>query len=159
MDFVQFIVAAFDYDRWANRQWLASLGGFKDMERAYQVLEHMLQAQQIWLTRCGAVIGPQQRDMPLQELFDIMTRAWKELMETASADELITYRNLKGEEFTQPLAEIALHVINHGTYHRGQLRGLAEAQGFLNFPETDLILFLRERSGQRADDEQSLSAN
>ncbi len=41
------------------------------------------------------------------------------------------------------VSEITEHVINHGTYHRGHLRGLAEAEG-ISFPDTDLIVYLRE---------------
>jgi len=148
MDFVRFIRTAFDYDRWANRQWLSRLEGFKDMNRPYQILEHILQAQQIWLTRAGATIGRPERDMPLQELFDITSEGWEQLMQQASPDEMITYTNSRGETYTEPLGQIALHVINHGTYHRGQLRGLAEAQGNENFPETDLILYLREHANR-----------
>jgi len=144
MDLRHFLRTGFDYDRWANRQWLSRLEGFKDMKRPYQILEHMLQSQQIWLTRAGAVINPQKRDMSLQELFDITNDAWAALLQQSSPDEMITYTNTRGETYTESLGEIALHVINHGTYHRGQLRGLAEAQGNENFPETDLILYFRE---------------
>jgi len=104
----------------------------------------MLQSKQIWLTRTGAVINPQKRDMSLQELFDITNDGWTMVLQRSSPEEMITYTNTRGETFTNSLGEIALHVINHGTYHRGQLRGLAEAQGNENFPETDLILFFRE---------------
>jgi uncharacterized damage-inducible protein DinB len=42
------------------------------------------------------------------------------------------------------VSDIAAHVVNHGTYHRGQLRERAEADGLDDFPETDLILFFRQ---------------
>jgi uncharacterized damage-inducible protein DinB len=29
----------------------------------------------------------------------------------------ITYRNLAGQEFTNPFHEILMHVVNHSTYH------------------------------------------
>src|SRR2546423_1461836 len=106
MDFVRFIRTAFDYDRWANRQWLSRLEGFKDMNRPYQILEHILQAQQTWLTRAGALIGRQKRDMSLQELFDITSEGWEQLMQQASPDEMITYTNSRGETYTEPLGQI-----------------------------------------------------
>jgi uncharacterized damage-inducible protein DinB len=146
MDWVPFITQGFDYDRWANRQWLNNLGGFKRIERAHQILEHILQAQQIWLKRCDVEIPRQEDDISLHELFDSTAMMWIMVLEQTDPDEVISYANLSGQRFAQPIAQIALHVINHGTYHRGQLRGLAEADGYTTFPETDLIFFLREHS-------------
>ena len=144
MDWVPFITQAFDYDRWANRQWLNSLGGFKRIERAHQILEHVLQAQHVWLKRCGVEIPRQESDTSLQDLFDSTAMLWVMLMEQTNPDEIVSYKNSAGEDYAESVAQIALHVINHGTYHRGQLRGLAEADNYTAFPETDLILFLRE---------------
>jgi uncharacterized damage-inducible protein DinB len=136
----------FDYDLWANRVWIDALGGFnRYLDRAQETLEHILAAQQIWLDRCGATVFPEQENVRLQELFEITARAWQVMLEESDGDEPITYANSRGEVFTNTIAQIAYHVLNHGTYHRGQLRGLAEADGFDGFPETDLILFLRKR--------------
>jgi uncharacterized damage-inducible protein DinB len=52
---------------------------------------------------------------------------------------------MAGEPFLQPNHEVVRHVINHGTYHRGQLRMLAELDG-IAWPETDMIFFFRERN-------------
>lgn len=145
MELSKFIIRGLHYDRWANRQWINSMGGFKNLQRAQEILEHIYQAQQIWLDRFGVKVEMEKADMALTELFDMSIRAWIEVIETSDVDEVVEYQNSRGEEFAQPLSQIALHVINHGTYHRGQLRGLAEADGFYNFPETDLILFLREQ--------------
>jgi uncharacterized damage-inducible protein DinB len=145
MEWNHFVARAFEYDRWANHQWLDSLQGFKKLERPLQVLEHILDAQLTWLVRCGAVVGPQRVDMPLKELFDYSVDGWLQLVDSSEFEDPITYRNSRGEEFTQPFGHIALHVVNHGTYHRGQLRGLAESNGYKDFPDTDLIFFLREQ--------------
>jgi len=144
MEWNRFISQAFDYDQWANSQWLDRLDGFKNLDRAFQVLEHILDAQLIWLVRCGAIVRPQSGDLPLKQLFDDSVGGWQTMVRSTDFDEPITYRNFQGVEFTQPFGEIALHVVNHGTYHRGQLRGFAEADGYVGFPETDLIFYLRE---------------
>ena len=39
---------------------------------------------------------------------------------------------------------MAHHVLNHGTYHRGHLRGLAYAEGWDDFHDTDYSAWLRE---------------
>lgn len=134
----------FDYDRWATARWLTALSGLKNLGRAHEILEHMLSAQQIWLSRLGTDIAHGPTNVPLTAVFEGLSREWKRIVEEANLDEVVTYTNTAGEEFRNTIGEIAYHVVNHGTYHRGQLRGLAEAEGFGGFPDTDLILFLRE---------------
>lgn len=55
----------------------------------------------------------------------------------------LAYRNLKGDEFRQPLVDQLVHVVNHSTYHRGQVATLSRQAGF-PAPATDLIVFKRE---------------
>lgn len=54
----------------------------------------------------------------------------------------LAYRNLRGEEYSQPLGDQLLHVVNHSTYHRGQVATLSRQAGF-PAPATDLIVFKR----------------
>ena len=55
----------------------------------------------------------------------------------------ISYRTLGGQPFSDPLGSLMKHVVNHSTYHRGQvvtqLRQLGQKP-----PSTDLILYLRQ---------------
>lgn len=147
MDPVRFLVRAVDYDLWANRQWLSSLAGFQRLERVQRVMEHILSAQQIWLERCGVVTTPVDDNVAMGDLFEIYARTWIAVIEGMDLNQPVTYVSFSGREFTQPLGDIVLHVLNHGTYHRGQLRGFAEEDSYHSFPETDLLVFLRERAG------------
>ena len=56
----------------------------------------------------------------------------------------LTYVNVKGDRLTYPLADILLHVVNHGTYHRGQIAHLLRDSG-LAAPSTDYLVFVEER--------------
>lgn len=56
----------------------------------------------------------------------------------------LAYRNLKGDGFSEPFVDQLLHVVNHSTYHRGQVATLSRQAG-LAAPATDLIVFKRER--------------
>ena len=136
----------FDYDLWANRQWIGALGGFKAYTtEAQHVLEHILTSQRIWLERCGVEVYDEAVDIRLDGLFETMARTWQARLEDVDGDEPITYTTMRGEIYTNTISQIAYHVLNHGTYHRGHLRGLAQADGFNDFPETDLVVFLRKR--------------
>jgi uncharacterized damage-inducible protein DinB len=54
----------------------------------------------------------------------------------------ISYRTLSGQAFSDPLDSLIRHVVNHSTYHRGQVATQLRQLG-LTPPGTDLILFLR----------------
>ncbi len=56
----------------------------------------------------------------------------------------ITYKNIKGDSFTNTVEEILFHVVNHGTFHRGQLITMMRSLGFTKFSPEDLITFLRQ---------------
>ena len=137
----------FDYDLWASRRWLSALPGFEDLGRAHEVLEHMLMAQRVWLERIGVEVPPQEGDIEFGAVFVALNGLWKYVVEEGDLGAVVDYENLRGEKFRNSIGEIAMHVINHGTYHRGQLRGIAGVEGFDGFPDTDLILFLRESVG------------
>ena len=145
MDLRQDLIERFDYDLWANRQWWTALGRLKDLARAQATLEHILTAQRVWLSRMGVEVSQASENLGIDDVAVFVNRAWKMVVTDSALDQPITYRNLAGFEFTNTVGQIANHVVNHGTYHRGQLRGQAHAEGLESFPETDLIVFYRER--------------
>ena len=57
----------------------------------------------------------------------------------------ITYRNRAGVEARNSLWEILMHIVMHGTYHRGQIALLARDGGGVP-ASTDFSTYLRERS-------------
>lgn len=57
-----------------------------------------------------------------------------------------TYKNLAGVEFTSTNSEIIFHVMNHSTFHRGQLVMMIRNLGFEGkLPSTDMISYFREK--------------
>lgn len=132
----------FDYDLWANRQWLALLQrqGMPEPDRG--IFQHILAAQEIWLRRCQ---GHSPSAMPQPELdeanLEAMNRDWKKVLAESTHDPVVEFSRTTGEKYALTLVQIARHVINHGTYHRGELRGLRRAAGEADFPETDLAGF------------------
>jgi uncharacterized damage-inducible protein DinB len=61
--------------------------------------------------------------------------------------QVIEFRNTMGLLFRHPLWEMMQPLVNHGTYHRGQVTTLLRQLG--GTPQaSDMISFYRERSGQ-----------
>ena len=58
-----------------------------------------------------------------------------------------TYRNIKGVTYTVPLWAALRHVVNHETYHRGQVASKLKRLG-VEAPITDFIYWFIERAPQ-----------
>lgn len=143
--FLLTLLLLFEYDLWANRQWLGLLQRRGMPEPDASVFQHILSAQEIWWQRCQ---GDSPRQMPTPALTDgtlvALHGAWCELLSTRADDSMIDYHRTTGEPHSLYFHQIAQHVCNHGTYHRGELRGLRRAAGDSDFPDTDLSGWLFE---------------
>ena len=114
-------------------------------------LTHLFGADRVWLARIRGGAQERPRDYPLEELaveWTAVYTAWHEwaagLNDASMADE-ISYRDLKGNPWVSPVWQILLHVVNHGTHHRGQVAGFLRAMGRVP-PVLDLIAFYRQLS-------------
>jgi uncharacterized damage-inducible protein DinB len=58
----------------------------------------------------------------------------------------IEYRLLNGTPGSQPFWQMLQHVVNHGSYHRGQVTTMLRQLGAAPPKSLDLIAFYRERS-------------
>ena len=54
----------------------------------------------------------------------------------------LTYQDMRGKVWTQPIWKLVLHVVNHATHHRGQASGFLRAMGRTP-PVLDLVVFHR----------------
>lgn len=73
------------------------------------------------------------------------TERWLKFIDNYPNDnfgEVINYTNTEGKKFSISVLEIITHVINHGTYHRGQI-ALLMRQLELNPAVTDYIVHQR----------------
>jgi uncharacterized damage-inducible protein DinB len=57
---------------------------------------------------------------------------------------VVEYRQLSGEAHADRLADLVRHVVNHSTYHRGQVATQLRQVG-VSPPGTDLITYVRSR--------------
>jgi len=54
------------------------------------------------------------------------------------------YSRVSGEKFTSRISDVLLHIMNHNTYHRGQIITIFHQLGFTELFSTDYIAFSRE---------------
>lgn len=138
-----------DYDLWANQIWLRTLETMPDPKKARKIFRHILNCQHGWL---AVVLGIEEVE-PLSDDFpaevDRLFAAWRDVITNGDPNAFASYQRGDTTHF-QMVSEIAHHVFNHGTYHRGHLRGLADAAGFEGFEDTDFIKYVRQRETAQA---------
>ncbi|MBN3582278.1 damage-inducible protein DinB [Algoriphagus aestuarii] len=65
------------------------------------------------------------------------------ILEEIDLKEIISYRNSVGHALENNVSDILTHVVNHGTYHRGQISLLLREKGFEPIP-SDFIYLIRD---------------
>jgi len=113
-------------------------------------LVHIYAADRIWLARIlgrqRTFIDPEDRDLTLlQTEWPALHERWKLWLRDFTDDDVlreISYQDLKGRSYSQPAWQILLHLVNHGTHHRGQVSGFLRAMGHTP-PPLDLIAYYR----------------
>lgn len=128
----------FDYDLWANKLWLEALQN-KNEPASNGVFAHILSAQDIWRQRCRG-FSPEAMPVvtPSASELERLNIDWKAIISETDHNQVVVFRRTTGQQLELPLFKIAAHVLNHGTYHRGELRGLCRARADDDFPETDM---------------------
>jgi uncharacterized damage-inducible protein DinB len=150
------------YHRWATERTLqaaeklsqtqfttpiaSSFAGVRD------TLVHVFGADRAWL---GRVVGesPERADPAdfltvesLREPWLDALEAWPERVRAiGQPDAMISYRAFNGDPFSSSLEEIVRQVVNHGTYHRGQITTMLRQLG-AETVNTDMITFSRQRT-------------
>ncbi len=72
-------------------------------------------------------------------------RAFVDELGDAGVSRVFDYKLMSGAPGSTPFAEMLTHVVNHGSYHRGQLTTLLRQLGAAPPKSTDMITFLRLR--------------
>ena len=116
---------------------------------------HIYAADWIWYTRWvgespASLIAPDQ----FPDATSIRT-AWRELegkvrpfVDNLGEDGVhrtFDYKLLSGAPDTAPFWQMLVHVVNHASYHRGQVTTLLRQLGATPPPPTDMIAFFRTR--------------
>jgi len=70
---------------------------------------------------------------------------WVATLADADLERVIDYKDMRGNAHRSSVEEIVMHVVNHGTLHRGQVMAMMRQLGVAP-PPTDLIYFYREQA-------------
>ena len=155
-----------DYHYWArdrvldavsaitSEQFIRPLGNSFNSVR--DTMAHICAAERIWITRLKSE-KPQGLQKPdrLPDV-DAARREWAELegemreqlarLGPEAVERTIEYQDLRGNDQSDVLWQMLQHVVNHGTYHRGQITTMLRQLDAAPPKSMDLIAFYRDRS-------------
>jgi uncharacterized damage-inducible protein DinB len=157
------VVRRFDaYTRWADRTmleavekapreaWAREIGG--GWGSVLRTATHLVWAQAVWLERWEgrpSIPAWTAEEVPspeaLRERSASTSRARAAFLARqtdASLAAELPWTSLKGQAFADPLGDLVLQVLNHSTYHRGQVATLLRLAGAVP-ASTDWILWMR----------------
>lgn len=112
------------------------------------IVHHLVWAEMVWLGRVDQNTVAVMQDQDMQDMLAVWRRSsskWAEILESASDadfDKHFSYFNTKGDAFQNNLGEIVFHVVDHATYHIGQLMTALRGFGIEPVP-TNIIHYLR----------------
>jgi len=115
-------------------------------EKVIQLIDHTINAHQIWNSRIlkEQSFGVWQKnevenwEMINERNFENSIR----ILNNFDLEERVIYQNSKGDQFENTVFEMIFHVINHSTYHRGQINSLLKKSGIEPLL-TDYIFYKR----------------
>jgi uncharacterized damage-inducible protein DinB len=146
----EYFTGLFNYDRHVNLQFAALINAAGNNNRPAELMAHLLNAQQIWLSRCLGTSSANYQLWPTWEpntFNDIIDKNYTEwisfLDNEIDPQQIIVYKNFKGEEFSSKLTDVLAHVINHGTHHRAQIGILLKQSEAIELPSTDYVHYVR----------------
>lgn len=124
----QFFKELFDYNHHFNQELFIVFRDHPEhiSERANQLFNHMLNAHQIWNCRImnakiGIGVWELRAIQDLDKIETINLQKTLQIIDTHALSEMISYATMGGKKFSNSVRNILFHVINHSTYHRGQL--------------------------------------
>ncbi|MCS7025399.1 MAG: DinB family protein [Bryobacteraceae bacterium] len=152
------------YSEWASQRLVSAAASLsqeelhRDFKHASKsilgTLAHIFAADRIWINRVTATpqatfLDPEKdlRLETLQQEWPLISERWRAFLAAENDDSVqrrIPYQDLKGNAYSTPLWQIVLHVVNHGSHHRGQVSAMLRALGYTP-PPIDLIVYYRER--------------
>lgn len=149
----------YDYHIWANERVLDHLQSLPEgvflqevnlgFTSIAEVFGHLAAAEEVWFARIKEESPPSLVARPFanlaaarQYLSQLQTEHHEYLASVGDMGKAVTYHNTAGEAFQNSISEILQQVVNHGTYHRGNITTMLRQLGHKGII-TDYIAFLR----------------
>jgi uncharacterized damage-inducible protein DinB len=156
--------ALLDYHYWARDRILDAAAALspealtKDLGSSFasvrDTLTHTYSAEWVWYSRWQGTSPTAALPMDLFETVEALRTAWgglerqvRQIVSTfgeAGLDRVVEYRLISGQPGASAFWHMVQHVVNHASYHRGQVTTMLRQLGAAPPKSMDLIAFYRE---------------
>lgn len=160
------IIRRYEYHQWANHRILKHLNKLPDEVYNFNiksifpsisvVIEHIYQTDGMWLSVMSGdsfettmdIINRLQEESEgttleeMPKLYDELSEQYLDFFEEQQdLDNEIEIEHPKFGTMTSAISELIEHVVNHGTYHRGNIAAMLRQQEYAGVP-SDYIFYL-----------------
>ena len=154
----------YEYNYWAKARMLGAVDLlseellYNDLRTSFGTLHgtlvHICAAEDVWLQRLTGTANPKFLKVADLPDYSAVKAKWQEVekgmltyVHSLTEEQLLqtfTFLNVKGEPVSNVLWHALQHLVNHGTYHRGQITSMIRQLGGTPV-NTDLIGFYRQK--------------
>ena len=148
-----------EYNLWANLivcDWLEEINDeqwSKEIISSFNSIQetvlHIISAERAWIERFkknpqtvwiqSSFKGTKEEHI---KLWKEASEEFKSIVDAFNENNLnvnLDFKRLNGDAYSMPYYQLFAHVVNHATYHRGQLVTMLRQAGFTNISATDLL--------------------
>jgi len=157
-----------DYHYWARDRVMQAVAPLTPEQLSHRIessfpsvretLVHLCDAEWIWLSRWEGVSPTGMPEIPASTDLAAITRTWADfetrlraLLDRLGEDGVarpMEYRTFDGKAYVQPFWQMLQHLVNHGSYHRGQITTMLRQLGAAPPKQLDLSAFYRENAAR-----------
>jgi len=116
---------------------------------------HIISAERAWLERFkknpqtvwiqSSFKGTKEDHIKLWKETSEELKSFIDAFDESNFDTNLDFKRLNGDAYSMPHYQLFAHVVNHATYHRGQLVTMLRQVGFTNVSATDLLGVYRKK--------------
>lgn len=135
---------------WADDLLLAAVA--RHAPQRLETLQHIYLGEQVWFRRLGGDKNCRITDLEapgdatgLRQAWTVHHGEWTTWADAVTDWTADSPHVRDGVEYHFPVWQVVFHLVNHGSYHRGQVAAMLRAQGFAP-PATDLMAYYRTQS-------------
>ena len=157
-----------DYTAWASQRLVEAAAALPEAEMIHDfktadksvlgTLVHIYVSDRIWLARLQTAPYPVPAVSDADYYLPVLQNDWQALhdrwkqwavgLTDESVQQVLPYTDTRGHPWEEPLWQLVLHVVNHGTHHRGQVAGFLRSLGHTP-PPLDMTFYYRSLAAVR----------
>ena len=168
----QYFTELAEFNIWANNKFINWLYIITDEQwkqpvessfaNIYETVLHLASSDMVWVDRLEQKHNADFDYLPktfkgskadLLEIWKTGALRFKNFVVNFPEDKLsegLAFNNSKGIAHLQPYYQLFAHIVNHATYHRGQLVTMLREVGYTNLGSTDMTTYFRLQTKQCA---------